>query len=130
MDRVRHWRRDAGAASRDGRPSRRNRADRLHRAGPSGRARGAGEAGPDLHPGPVPRTWDPALAHPRLRRRRGEPERQAVSGAREAELAKVAVGAPRPLNGPVILADYDPAWPALFEAQAARIREALGERVT
>ncbi len=52
-----------------------------------------------------------------------------MSAEREAELARFTVGAPKPLNGQVILADYDPAWPALFEAQAARIREALGARV-
>ena len=29
---------------------------------------------------------------------------------------------------PVVLADYDPAWPQLFEREAQRIRGALGER--
>jgi len=37
-------------------------------------------------------------------------------------------GRPR-LNGPIQLAASDPAWPALFEAQATRIREALGATV-
>jgi GrpB-like predicted nucleotidyltransferase (UPF0157 family) len=37
-------------------------------------------------------------------------------------------GAPR-LDGPIVLADYDPAWPASFEREAARVREILGERV-
>jgi GrpB-like predicted nucleotidyltransferase (UPF0157 family) len=34
-----------------------------------------------------------------------------------------------PLNGPVELADYDPAWPGLFAREAVRIRAALGDRV-
>lgn len=33
------------------------------------------------------------------------------------------------VNGPVTLVDYDPAWPAMFERQADRIRAALGDRV-
>ena len=36
---------------------------------------------------------------------------------------------PRPLNGPVVIADYDPDWPRQYELEAARIRSALGERV-
>ena len=36
---------------------------------------------------------------------------------------------PDPLGGPVTLVDYDEAWPARFEALAARIRRALGEKV-
>jgi GrpB-like predicted nucleotidyltransferase (UPF0157 family) len=34
-----------------------------------------------------------------------------------------------PLNGPIYLAEYDPAWPRLFAREAGRIRAALGERV-
>ena len=33
------------------------------------------------------------------------------------------------LAGPVLLADYDPAWATAFERDAARIRGALGDRV-
>jgi GrpB-like predicted nucleotidyltransferase (UPF0157 family) len=36
-------------------------------------------------------------------------------------------GLPR-LDGQVLLVEYDPAWPARFEALAARLRTALGER--
>lgn len=32
------------------------------------------------------------------------------------------------LDGPVRLVDYDPAWPALFAREAARLRRALGDR--
>ncbi len=33
------------------------------------------------------------------------------------------------LNGPVVLADYDPAWPAWYDSLAWRVRAALGKRV-
>ncbi len=36
---------------------------------------------------------------------------------------------PTRLDGPVLLVDYDPAWPALYARDAERIRAALGERV-
>lgn len=34
---------------------------------------------------------------------------------------------PTRLDGPVLLVDYDPAWPALYAREAARISAALGE---
>jgi GrpB-like predicted nucleotidyltransferase (UPF0157 family) len=34
-----------------------------------------------------------------------------------------------PLNGPILLAEYDPEWPRLYAREAERIRGALGERV-
>jgi GrpB-like predicted nucleotidyltransferase (UPF0157 family) len=34
----------------------------------------------------------------------------------------------RRLDGPIAFSDYDPAWPARFEAEAERIRGALGAR--
>ena len=36
---------------------------------------------------------------------------------------------PPKLAGPVVLADYDPAWPALFAREAERIRSILGDTV-
>ncbi len=45
----------------------------------------------------------------------------------EEEIRAAVVGELKPLDGPILLADYDPAWPALFEREAARIRLALGE---
>jgi GrpB-like predicted nucleotidyltransferase (UPF0157 family) len=33
------------------------------------------------------------------------------------------------LDGPVRLVDYDPDWPGLFAREAARLRDALGDRV-
>jgi GrpB-like predicted nucleotidyltransferase (UPF0157 family) len=38
------------------------------------------------------------------------------------------VGELRPHAAPILLVDYDPAWPGLFERENARIRAALGER--
>lgn len=43
----------------------------------------------------------------------------------EDELDSRHVGGFRPTSGPIVLVDYDPAWPALFEREAARIRAAL-----
>ena len=47
---------------------------------------------------------------------------------REDELNEVHVGDFKPSTGPVELADYDPAWPALYVREEERIRGALGER--
>jgi GrpB-like predicted nucleotidyltransferase (UPF0157 family) len=49
--------------------------------------------------------------------------------AYEDILAKVTVGAPERLSGTIELSDYDPAWPAVYEGEAARVRGALGHRV-
>ena len=54
------------------------------------------------------------------------PMSQAAS---EEALRAVTIGELAVLGGPVTLVDYDPAWPALFEREAARIRSALGARV-
>jgi GrpB-like predicted nucleotidyltransferase (UPF0157 family) len=40
----------------------------------------------------------------------------------------IIVGEIKPINGPVEIVPYDPAWPALFERESDRIRGALGER--
>jgi GrpB-like predicted nucleotidyltransferase (UPF0157 family) len=44
----------------------------------------------------------------------------------DAELQRALIGPVTPHNGPVTLAEYDPAWPVLFGREASRIREALG----
>jgi len=46
----------------------------------------------------------------------------------EASLRAATIGAPTRADGPILLADYDPAWPALYEHEASRIRAALGAR--
>lgn len=45
----------------------------------------------------------------------------------EAEMRRTRIGEPPRLDGPVVLADYDPRWPIAFEREAARIRAALGD---
>jgi GrpB-like predicted nucleotidyltransferase (UPF0157 family) len=49
--------------------------------------------------------------------------------ATEAEIAAYTVGELQVHEDTIHLAEYDPAWPALFEREAERIRRALGDRV-
>jgi len=44
------------------------------------------------------------------------------------DMAAIRIGPPEVLDAPVTLVAYDPAWPALFECEASRIRSALGIR--
>ena len=44
-------------------------------------------------------------------------------------MSAVTVGARRRVDGPIHLADYDPEWPVLYEREAARVRDLLGDRV-
>ncbi|GAA6620697.1 GrpB family protein [Scytonema sp. NUACC26] len=46
----------------------------------------------------------------------------------EAQLQAVTIGAPVILNQPILIVDYDPEWPQLFEREATRIRADLGDR--
>jgi len=46
----------------------------------------------------------------------------------EEEIRAATVGELKPLAGPIVLAEYDPGWPQLFEREAERIRAAVGER--
>jgi GrpB-like predicted nucleotidyltransferase (UPF0157 family) len=54
------------------------------------------------------------------------PMAQATS---EDAMRAVTIGELQVLAGPVPLAEYDPAWPGLFEREAVRIRATLGERI-
>jgi GrpB-like predicted nucleotidyltransferase (UPF0157 family) len=45
----------------------------------------------------------------------------------EEQLLAAQVGGSSPSSGPVVLVDYDPEWPRLFEREEARIRDALGD---
>lgn len=47
----------------------------------------------------------------------------------EEYLAAVTIGTREPLDARIYLAPYDPAWPSKFSLLAARIRNALAERV-
>ena len=52
-----------------------------------------------------------------------------MAANREEELQAVNIGMPTRVDGPILLADYDPAWPLQYEREALRVRGALGERV-
>ena len=47
----------------------------------------------------------------------------------DADIAAYTVGAVKVHDAPINLVAYDPNWPVLFQREAQRIREALGERV-
>lgn len=49
--------------------------------------------------------------------------------SRDDYMSAVTVGARRRVDGPIHLADYDPDWPALYEREATRVREILGDRI-
>jgi GrpB-like predicted nucleotidyltransferase (UPF0157 family) len=46
----------------------------------------------------------------------------------EEQIRAAHVGEVKPLDGRVLIVDYDPRWVELFEREAARIRTVLGER--
>jgi GrpB-like predicted nucleotidyltransferase (UPF0157 family) len=48
---------------------------------------------------------------------------------RDAEVQAAFVRPATPHNATVFLAEYDPEWPALFEREERRTRDALGDRV-
>src|SRR5215469_3483393 len=47
----------------------------------------------------------------------------------EEELRASTVGELMPLDGQIVLVDYDPEWPRLFEREAELVRAALGDGV-
>jgi GrpB-like predicted nucleotidyltransferase (UPF0157 family) len=49
--------------------------------------------------------------------------------ADEEQLRAVWLAEPPKLDGPVLLARYNPQWPGLYEREARRIRSVLGDRV-
>jgi GrpB-like predicted nucleotidyltransferase (UPF0157 family) len=53
----------------------------------------------------------------------------ATDDADEARLRAVTIGEPTRVDGTITLVEYDPAWPALYAGEAARVRGALGDRV-
>ncbi|HKE67365.1 MAG TPA: GrpB family protein [Micromonosporaceae bacterium] len=51
----------------------------------------------------------------------------AVTPTTEEELTALTVGGPPTrLTGPIPIHEYDPAWPAMYGREEARVREALG----
>jgi GrpB-like predicted nucleotidyltransferase (UPF0157 family) len=47
----------------------------------------------------------------------------------DEQIQAVHVGVLTPLAQPIQIADYDPAWPRLFEREAARLQATLGDRI-
>lgn len=47
----------------------------------------------------------------------------------EEQIQASYLGVLKPLAGPVLVVDYSPEWPRLFEREAGRVRAALGDRV-
>jgi Uncharacterized conserved protein len=52
---------------------------------------------------------------------------EAPSLRSDEELAAVRIGPPEVLDSTIRLDEYDPAWPSLFQREAARIRSTLGD---
>jgi len=46
----------------------------------------------------------------------------------EAQIQAASIGAPALLNQPILVVDYDPDWPQLFEREATRLGVVLGDR--
>jgi len=55
-------------------------------------------------------------------------ERADGAIGRDEYLEKVTVGERKPHDGTIILEEYDPSWPELFEREADRLRRALGDQ--
>ncbi len=53
-------------------------------------------------------------------------DRQPIS---DEELRAVTIGELTPLTEPILIAEYDPEWPHLYQREEQRIRTALGDRV-
>jgi GrpB-like predicted nucleotidyltransferase (UPF0157 family) len=45
----------------------------------------------------------------------------------DEEIRAHTIGELKPLNGRIVIVDYDPEWPVLFAREAARIYDALGQ---
>lgn len=52
-----------------------------------------------------------------------------MASTSEERLQKATIGELKPHNTSIILQDYDPHWPKLFEQEAERIRSILGNKV-
>jgi len=46
----------------------------------------------------------------------------------EQQLREIVIGELKPLDGPIVIEEYDPEWPRRFEREEQRIRAALGDR--
>jgi GrpB-like predicted nucleotidyltransferase (UPF0157 family) len=59
----------------------------------------------------------------------GEPAGEKAEPDSAEGIQAAPIRPPGPHNAPIALAEYDPAWPALFAREEERIRGALGDRV-
>jgi GrpB-like predicted nucleotidyltransferase (UPF0157 family) len=67
---------------------------------------------------------------PRTRQQRKQDALNRSQGPKtEEEIRAAWVEEPPRLTGKIQVVDYDPGWPGLFEREAERIREVLGDRV-
>jgi GrpB-like predicted nucleotidyltransferase (UPF0157 family) len=57
------------------------------------------------------------------------PDRTTQPPTTWAERWPGAIGEPSRADGQILISEYDPAWPALYEREAARIHSLLGDRV-
>src|SRR3954452_17254004 len=53
---------------------------------------------------------------------------KVMPSERDEYMNAVTIGARTPVDGPIHLAEPDPAWPSFHEREADRVRDALGER--
>ncbi len=52
-----------------------------------------------------------------------------MESEREARLEAVTIGGPTRVDGSIVLAEYDPAWPGIYRREAERVRSILADRV-
>jgi len=52
-----------------------------------------------------------------------------MADERDDYMSTVTIGPRTRIDGPIHLADPDPAWPSVYEGEADHVRDALGERV-
>ncbi len=58
------------------------------------------------------------------------PSNTTTTTTTEEQIRAYTVGELKPLTSLILVRDYDPEWPSLFEREAARTRSVLGSRVS
>jgi len=61
--------------------------------------------------------------------RSGDTPLVSAENDRDEYIRKVTIGTQKPHNGEIVLEEYNPNWPVLFESEAERIRAVLGNKV-
>lgn len=57
-----------------------------------------------------------------------EPQPAGNAPLAEEEIRAYTIGELRPVSGKILIVDYDPQWPEIFQHEAERIRSVLGSR--